>query len=199
MGVSANGAELAAKLGKAANAIERARRDMVTAAAMEMKQALVAEITRDTRDGRLSGVGRNGVKVGAGFTVSGTRNPTALMAPRGPVWLIDRNTSPHWITSRHARGSRAGRARALGGNAYRASRRTGPVVSSLGHGPPAPGGAAGGGRRAVILIPGTGHRRRARHPGTRGKRTWSRGVRIGTPAAARALGGQLSTTIRGIF
>lgn len=60
--------------------------------------------------------------------------------------------------------------------------------ATLGFGPVAPGAAAGlGGRRASLDIPGIGWRKYARHPGTRGKKPWSRGRDRGLPEARKEL------------
>jgi hypothetical protein len=50
--------------------------------------------------GRLRGVGRRGAKIGVGFNIVGATNPVALVAARGPVHLIERDTAAHQITVR---------------------------------------------------------------------------------------------------
>jgi len=64
--------------------------------------AIRAQIRRDTGgDSRMSGVGKRGAKVGAGFKLlSDTRNPTAIIRATGPMHLLERPTAPHAITPR---------------------------------------------------------------------------------------------------
>src|SRR4051812_10988285 len=49
---------------------------------------------------RLRGVGRRGAKIGVGFDVVGTANPTALIRARGPYHLLERATKPHPVAAR---------------------------------------------------------------------------------------------------
>lgn len=205
MGTSRTAGELAFKIGRAADQLERAQRTMTERAALVMTTAIRSELTADTGDGRMSGVGRRGARVSAGFDVFGSRNPVAMIRPRGPAHLISNATSSRYVTSRHGRGSRAGRARALGGTASRGARRNragelvaAGVASSLGVGPAAPGRVRGG-RRANLNVPGIGWRRYTRHPGTRGKGSWQRGRQNGTAASAAELTSTAGHLLRETF
>jgi hypothetical protein len=91
-------------------------------------------------DMRMSGVGKRGTKLNAYYDVKGRVNPTALIKARGPLQLLERDTSPHEIRPRKRR-------KAKGQS----------------------------GRKALRLSDGN-FRGTVRHPGTRGKHPWAKGV-----------------------
>lgn len=108
MGTSRSPAELAAKFRAAGTAIEEASKEGVRAAALEVTQSVRRTVAAASGgDSRLSGVGKRGAKVGAGFDVKGTRNPTAVVQARGPLHLIERSTKPHAITPKKRNKTRA--------------------------------------------------------------------------------------------
>lgn len=73
----------------------------VNEAALTVTLSTRAEIATATKgSNRLSGVGLRGAKVGAGFDVKGTQNPTALIRARGPLHLIERDTKAHVVAPR---------------------------------------------------------------------------------------------------
>ncbi len=117
--------QFAAKMATAPAQFDAAKKKMVTAAALAITTTVRGEIAAATKgSSRLSGVGRKGVKVGAGYDVKGTANPTAIVQARGPLQLIERNTKAHPIRPRR-RGGRL----ALGSE----SRGFGPVASVADH------------------------------------------------------------------
>ena len=113
-------------------------------------------------DSALSNVGRQGgAKVGARFDVKGTQNPSALIRATGPLHLLDNPTKPHTIVPR---GLKKGRSRASRGDFYNALF----------------GGGSGFGSAKPLRTP-YGPRYRVQHPGTRGKRTFWRGIDAARP------------------
>lgn len=64
----------------------------------------------------MSGVGRRGARVGAGYDIKGTVNPTAFIKAKGPLHLLERDTSPHVIPRKRRYGRK--RYAAFGGNVY---------------------------------------------------------------------------------
>jgi hypothetical protein len=127
--------DLSASVGATAAALRVAQKVGVQKAALHMTTSIRTEITMATGDGRLSGVGRRGAKVGAGFDVKGSVDPTALIKPKGPLWLVENDTGAHRIPR-----SRSRRA-----------------------------------RRRYVVIDGHPYAS-ARHPGTRGKHPFRKGV-----------------------
>lgn len=90
--------------------------------------------------------------------------------PAGFWGIVEHGSSPHFITSKYAKGSRYSRARALGGRAAfsRSNRKTGVRTfgaAELGMGPVGPRATAGWGDRRAVLHWGSSFTRYARHPG----------------------------------
>lgn len=98
---------VARKVNAAAASIARGRKEAVAEAALVMKRSVEQQRDRATGDGRLSGVGRSGAKLGVRFDLKGSMNPTALLRALGPWQLIERKTSAHKIRPRKRRGKRA--------------------------------------------------------------------------------------------
>lgn len=115
-GITRMAAELPAEL-------QRAQRRGVSGAALHVTQGIRGEIKAVTGDGRLSGVGRRGAKVGARYDVKGTLNPTALITATGPLHLIERGTSPHVIRPRRRRGRGKRRVLAMADGRFAATAR----------------------------------------------------------------------------
>ncbi len=100
--------QFAGKMAKAPAQFEAVNRKIVAAAALAITTTVRAEIAIATHgSNRLSGVGRKGVKVGVGYDIKGTANPTALVQARGALHLIERNAKPHDIRPRKRGGKRA--------------------------------------------------------------------------------------------
>ena len=94
--------------------LQKGQKTGVRRSALFVTKAIRAEIRAATGDSRLSGVGRRGARVGAGYDVKGNVNPTALITARGPLHLVERKTNPHTIAPRR-RGRRKALALADGG------------------------------------------------------------------------------------
>jgi len=112
-------AGLARSLAKAGKAIETAQRDAVARAALASKRTIEAERDRATGgDGRLSGVGKRGAKLGVRFDLKDTE---AVVRATGPWQLIERDTKSAGIIrpkSRRRGRRRAGGAKALAGGGF---------------------------------------------------------------------------------
>ena len=101
--------DLAVSAARAPSAVQQGNLAGVRKAALVMTRAIRQEIVVVTGDSRMSGVNRGrGAKVGAGYSVKGRANPTALIRAKGPLHLIERDTGPRDIRPRRkfARGSR---------------------------------------------------------------------------------------------
>jgi len=158
-------AEFSAKAGLYANAgIREDRRRAVESAALFATQSARASIRAGSGDGRLSQVGRSGARVGARYDIQGVKNPTALVRATGPLHLMDNPTRPHRITAK----VRKGRSRRSRSNFYNAIF----------------GGGTGFAGATPLRTP-YGPRFSVEHPGTRGKRTFWRGIDVARPLLPR--------------
>lgn len=110
-------------------------------------------------DSVLSNVGR-GARVGARYDIQGRQNPTALVRATGPLRLLDNPTRPHRIGAKVKKG-RSQSSRAAFYNAIF-------------------GGGSGYGSAKPLRTP-YGPRYSVQHPGTRGKRTFWKGVTAAKP------------------
>lgn len=119
MGTSRTPLELAVKLATYERLVEVANKDGVAKAALFVTTAIRTQTKAVVPSMRLSGVGRSGAKIGAGFDMIGVTNPTALVRARGPFHLIERDTKPHTIGPRRRR--RGGKAIRMEGGAVRRS------------------------------------------------------------------------------
>lgn len=135
-----------------------------------------AQLTKETvlagAPARLRGVGRNGARLNARYTLTTAgANPQALVFAVGPWQLIERDTKPHQIPRQRSTRSFEG----VYGHA---------VV---------PGGAVGG-------VHGKGGvRTRVHHPGTHGKHPWARGIVAAEPRVARLFERQTVDAIGRVF
>jgi hypothetical protein len=119
MGVSRTPLELAFKLATYEKLVGVANKDGVAKAALFVTTAIRTQTKQVVPSMRLSGVGRSGAKIGAGFDLIGVANPTALVRARGPFHLIERDTKPHTISPRARR--RGGKAVRLADGSVRRS------------------------------------------------------------------------------
>lgn len=155
------------RIRKVSKAAESGKRDTLHAAGQAAKKVHLKRIRKDSGgDLKLSGVNRakgrpGGVKVGARYDVS---NRQVTIKATGPMPLIANDTAGRVIRSAYAKGRR----------------RKGFVGPTF-------GGQFKGDRRAVLNIPGIGYRRSVRHPGTRGKGTWTKSVKPAKKAANEAI------------
>lgn len=178
--ISRAGPDFADRLGKLTTAIEKGRKDTMSAAALAAKNAHLSIMRPDSGgDLKLSGVGRakgrpGGAKVGVRYDIKGTGNSvTATVRATGPLPLLANPTAGRVIRSAYAKGK---------------ARRgfVGPTV----------GGQFSGDRRAVLNIPGIGYRRSARHPGTRGKNTWRIGEQRARPKITKVMRSETANVIK---
>lgn len=168
------------KLDRIAVELRGAQRSAVERAALVMATAVRRQIQSATGgDSRMSGVGKKGAKVGVGYDVKGTNNPTALLRARGPLHLIERDTKPHLIFRKNDR--------VKGKGAGRANRQT--MYEELFGGQ----GAYRGGN--LKLLDG-GFRKVVKHPGTKGKHPFEHGVTKSRPAAEQILRRSFSDAAR---
>jgi hypothetical protein len=195
MGTSNSADELAVKLVSAGNQIVRGSKDCVQEAAQAYKSSVLEQARKDTGgDGRMSRWGRksSGTTLSAGYKVGGSQSsPEALLTPRpaGPWRVLEDGARPHLIvpglTRRQARALTlfsvmAGQGGDLGGYDI------GAIAASARGTRNNRGGSRRRKRRPPLLINGS-LRAYAKHPGTKGKDTWSKGIRNGEPQAMTAV------------
>ena len=101
-------AQAAAKLRKFAGDLESGRLtgEGVNRAALEYTTAVRKAYRQRTGDGKMSGVGLRGAKVGARFDKPAGRD-NAVVRATGPAHLLESNTKPHRIGPRKRRGKKA--------------------------------------------------------------------------------------------
>ena len=153
-------------------AITGGSRETIMAASMAAKTIHIQAINAVAGgDGRLSGVGKKGAKVGARFSIKGsTFAPTSIIKATGPLPLIDSDTKGHVIRSRHVRGkARRGFVGPTTSGQFKQKKVMGPSL------------------QPVLHIPGIGYRRSARHPGTKGQHVWAKGKKRAQPAITKII------------
>jgi hypothetical protein len=188
VGKSNNAAQLAYKLDAAGRAIVGENRDAVAAAADVFKDSVLTQGRMDSGgDLRLSRWGKRGVKLGAGYDVDGQVKATATLKarPQGVWKVLEYGAKPHVIVAGLTR--RQGQALALfsfmaGG---RGEFDLG-ELSSMATGNRNNRGGSRRRQRARALTIGPNFRPFVNHPGTEGKRTWSKGVAKGQDGATLA-------------
>lgn len=182
MGTSYSVQQLSTKLTKAGVALGANNRTAVSAAADVYKAGVLAEGRKDSGgDLKLSRWGRKegGVKLGAGYTVRGTSQATALLRPRpAGVWnALERGAKPHLIVPGLTR--RQGRALTLfsimaGQGGDLGGYDVGELAASARGNRNNRGGRRRRARRPLVINGNV--RAHARHPGFKGKNTWSKGL-----------------------
>lgn len=189
-------ADLAARIARAATAMEDAEKIAVDEISQLMKTVGLRNIRSATGgDLVLSGTGRTTLgrnekarkskekKLNVGYDVKlGSRGPMALVSARGPLQLVENDIPVHFVTSRFAiaasyrdvitTGKRAGKTR-KGRNTIDA--RAASVMFGAG---------LGGGRRAVLNFGGGTYRRWALVR-SKGRRPWQRTVDEVRPQVSR--------------
>jgi hypothetical protein len=176
--IGPNPGDIAAKkMTSCANALKDTRTLLRPAAAIAVKRIEAQRDLATGGDGRLSGVGKSGARLGVRSKPEGTAaNGRFFISATGPWQIIENDTGGRVIRSRYARGRRR-------------KGFIGPVAA----------GQFKGGDRAVLNIPGVGFRRSARHPGTKGKKPWARGVASAKPYVTREVENRTVTAIRKAF
>ena len=162
-------------------AIIDGNRETIMAASMAAKQIHIAAINAVAGgDGRLSGVGVRGAKVGARFSIKGTStSPESFIKATGPLPLIENDTKGHVIRSKHVRGkARRGFVGPTALGQFKQKKVTGPSLAP------------------VLNIPGIGYRRSARHPGTKGQHPWRKGKKRAQPVITKIMRKRTFTIIK---
>lgn len=142
----------------------------VRKSALFVTTVIRGHIIAATGDGRLSGVGKKGAKVGASYKMYVKGEPYAVVRAKGPLHLIERDTSPHTIypkgrTFEYAtKGKRAGNVRRRG--------------------------------KGKALKIGENFRAYAEHPGTRGQHPFERGRDSAEPYVAQIMQTEVRNAIR---
>lgn len=196
MGESKSSAELAAKLTLAATALGRANRKAVGEAANTYKfgalQAAREDVGPDLRLGRWGakrGRSTQGLKLGAGYDVRGYDNAVALLRarPQGVWKVVEYGAKPHPIVP--------GVSKRQTQFAASLANLTGETVNAS----TIVAGRKGKKRRMALKLPDGNIRFGVNHPGSRGKRTWSRGINKATPGALRTFRAVHARTLLEIF
>lgn len=172
-GANLQGPKILSIMGGIERAITDGKRETVTKAAMAAKVIHAIEIDRASGgDSVLSGVGLKGAKVGVRYDVSGGGfDPEALLKATGPLHFVENDTSPHLIRSRYMTGGRSRRSNLdLAGASFKRRKVVGPTQQPV-----------------INLGPLIGHRRWARHPGTKGVHPWEKGRKRAEPAIRKIM------------
>ena len=185
MGTSKSFAELAGKMERAARSIETKSDDaIVQKEALAATTAVRKRISQAAPGGTLRAGGKKkdgarSARVGARFDKLNGDQAGAIVRAQGPVHLIERDTSAHWIP------------RQLGGTiTHTASGRRRSKASVVR-------------RKAnvnkVLVIGGNVVQGPIRHPGTKGKHPFKRGVKDFMPSAGRLLEKGAHALIEGVM
>lgn len=162
MGTSRSAAELASKLGKLSAEYKTVPYEVVSGASLLVKKNVLARAPA-----RLSGVGKRGARLSAGYNIDRFDGVAkSIVFARGPWQLIERNT-------------RAGVRQARGGR----GRQKKFVVPGYGYNN-AKGWGPGGVRLAI------------NHPGTKGKHPWEKGVQASVPFISKLLSKEAVEALR---
>ena len=182
--------DLGVLISKVGTAALEAQKKAVFNSALHMKRTIEADLNRDlkgkdyfsqmlekkTRSGKFTGVRPQTHRLTIGFNVKGVNNPTALLVARGPWGLLEYGAVPHEMVSKvgqyeYVKG-RGAKKRA------QAQRRLDIAFGAE--------GVFAGARPMGSRKRGFGPRYRvANHPGTKGKQTFTGGVKKATPESTR--------------
>ena len=169
MGTSSSAAQLAAKFAAAADAVAKSEDLALEAAALIVTTAVRANLTADSGGDNIL----SRVRSGAGAPVGAgykVSGGEAVVKPRGVVGLLERDIAPHLIP---ARGQSLKRGRKYGARGGKGALQ-GPLTEHVGVGV-------------------------RRHPGTKGKRTWSKAVERSEPAAYKAMRAPVTRALGSVF
>jgi hypothetical protein len=183
-----NAQKLGRNISASGKALVQNNRNATRDAAMAFKGAALDTARKDSGgDLRLSRWGKNGVKLNVGFDLEGSpgeQRATVQPRPMGPWKVLEYGAKPHPIIPGLTR--RQQRAMALFG--FMSGGRGGFDVSALAATARGNRNNRGGSRRrkrrSPLRINGQ-LRAWANHPGTRGKRTWSRATVKGADDAVK--------------
>lgn len=161
--------DLAATIENIGRAAQQAQKDAVFRASMILKNSIEAELMRATGgDGRLRNLRKKGgqpPRLSLGFNIRGTNNPTALLIARGPWGLVEYGAVAHRITPSLAKSSGKGMSRSQRQRAV-TQRELNRMFGARG---------TYAGMRPMPISNGI-YRYSARHPGSKGKYPWKRGM-----------------------
>ena len=185
MGTSNSVAEFGAKIVKAGQEMEKVNTAATAAAAQVYKDAVIASGKAATGgDGQLSRWGKDrskvgfkgGVKLNARYDMENTGGKAQAVLKAVPmgVWkVVEYGASAHAIVPGATANMRKG-AKLIG---LLTGADTAEALS----------GARKGARKRRLMVWGNGNfAAYTRHPGTKGKKAWSKGISAGTPNAVRA-------------
>ena len=192
--------DLGALIRGVGNAAQEAQKKAVFNAAMHMKNVIEAERNKDlkgkdyfsamnnrkTKSGKFTGVRPQNNRLIVSFNVKGEYHPTALLVAKGPWGLLEHGAVAHDINAKlptiSARGAQDVRKRKI------AQRRLDIAFGASGtFSGSTPLGNARKGFGPVYRV--------RRHPGTKGRRTFSRGVDRATPKATEIATSLIQTNI----
>ncbi len=145
-------AELVHKLTSTGSAINSSRSLALKAMAEATKTSVLNEARHIAPDLNLSGVGRNGARINARYTIGVS---AAEVKATGPWQLIENDAKPHVIASRGLRGTRKSRAAKVNAGDRLQMR--------------------GGADTTRLAINGS-YRFYVQHPGTKGQHPWRNGI-----------------------
>lgn len=169
-------AELVTKLTSTGRTITSARTLALRAMGDHTKTVILDSARDIAPDLNLSGVGKNGTKIGVRYTVG---SQAAEVRATGPWQFIEYDTKPHIITSKGLRGTRKSRQAAV------QARRSLPLRR--------------GAETTRLNINGS-FRFYVNHPGTKGQHPWRNGVNRAAPQlpaiAARVYRQQITRVFR---
>ncbi len=99
MGTSASVAQLSAKLFLGGDAVNKAVHKGLLAGGLVVKKDALGQLAAaGAGSGRLSGVGRNGGRIGVRYTIqASTSGPVVRVGMTGQAHLLERDTKPHAI------------------------------------------------------------------------------------------------------
>ena len=184
----ANAAQAGQRIASMGVALARNNSKATQRAALAYKTAALKEAQRDSGgDLRLSRWGKRGVKLGVGFDIEGNSQAKATIAPRpmGPWKVLEYGAAPHLIvpglTRRQTKALSLFSVMAGQGGSLDGYDISGLAASARGTRNNR-GGARRRKRRPPLKIGGN-VRAWARHPGTTGKKTWSKGIAKGSDDA----------------
>ena len=103
--------DLADRLVPGGREITRANRVGVEKACLAGKNVMLSAMVASLGSNRLSGVGKNGARVGVRYDVRGYQNPVGIIRYTGPAHLVNSGTRPHKIEPRSRQTTAAGNRR----------------------------------------------------------------------------------------
>lgn len=133
MGTSVGVEQFLGKLEAYTALVETSDLEAVKLAAVASKSTINTFLARDTKGHmRLSGVGKRGAAIGTVYALVEGVNPTAILTPYGPEWLLEDDTKAHEIVPKRLQLTAKGNRRRTGSNALHFDGRFASHVESPG-------------------------------------------------------------------